>query len=106
MNEENITNLLTNRAELEGIHHLDENCFEQVVYCFNSNGRRFSISLSAIMHCLELAKKNGDLPKLPSSWCFNISENLPIEFDDDVFYDDFSEIDRWKTGSCDEMENG
>lgn len=90
MAEESISNILINRAELESIHHLDENCFESVVYCFNSEGRKFSLSLSTILCCLELAIKNNELPKLPSSWCFAISDKLPIEFDDDTYYDDLT----------------
>lgn len=102
MSDEEI--ILLNRAKLESIHHLDDNCFEQTVFLFNSDGAKFSVGLTSILECLENAIKNGELPKLPSSWCYSASDRLPVDFDHDVFYDDYSEAEKWKSGCSDEKD--
>ena len=42
------------------------------------------MGLSTVLECLIFAVRNGDLPKLPSSWVSNVSRVYNIYISDDV----------------------
>lgn len=74
-----------NRAEVEnGEEIYCDNCFEQVVFFLKDNEHEFSMGLSTVLECLLFAVRNGDLPKLPSSWISNVSRVYNIDTSDDA----------------------
>ena len=81
-----------NRAEVEEAEHIIcNNCFEQVVFLLKDKDHEFSVGLSTIVECLAFAIKNGDLPKLPSSW-LNLVDSLyrsVYSFDENLCYYDY-----------------
>lgn len=74
-----------NRAEVEkGEEMCCDNCFEQVVFFLKDKEHEFSMGLSTVLECLIFAVRNGDLPKLPSSWVSNVSRVYNIDISDDT----------------------
>lgn len=89
MDEEKCKEIFFNRAEIENAESmLCDNCFERVIFRLKDNDHEFSLGLITILECLEFAIKNGDLPKLPRSWCADTGDAYNIEFDDDISYYD------------------
>lgn len=64
----------SNRAEFKGEQHKDvtgcENCDESLVFAMRDNYHEFSLGLRTILKCLEVAEKEGYVPKLPPEWWF------------------------------------
>jgi hypothetical protein len=77
MNRKKHEKIFFNRAEVteaERIHC--DNCFEQVVFMLRDKEHEFSLGLSTVLECLAFAVVNGDLPKLPGSWCRNAEDSV------------------------------
>ncbi|MEG1404256.1 MAG: hypothetical protein RSC52_02015 [Oscillospiraceae bacterium] len=63
-----------NRAEFLREKHHDvsgcENCDESLVFAMRDNYHEFFLGLRTILKCLEIAEKEGYVPKLPPEWWF------------------------------------
>ena len=90
MNESANKEIFFNRADVERAEKMCcDNCFEQVVFLLKDKDHEFSMGLTTVLECLEFAIKNGNLPKLPMSWCSDVGSSFDLAFDDDVsYYDD------------------
>lgn len=89
MNNLNHKEIFFNRAEVEQAERITcEHCFEPVVFLLSDKEHKFSIGLSTILQCLNFAIKNGDLPKLPSSWCSDVNNAFDFYLDEEVSYYD------------------
>lgn len=89
MNNDNTGEILINKAEVENAEHiLCDNCFEPVVFLLRDKDHEFSVGLTTLLECLAFAIRNGDLPKLPASWCSDVSNAFRIRLGDDVSYYD------------------
>lgn len=90
MDNINHKEIFFNRAEVEEAERIScDNCFESTVFLLKDNTHSFSMGLSTVLECLEFAIKNGDLPKLPASWCDKVGDTYDLAFDDDVTYFDY-----------------
>jgi len=91
MSQEKHDEIFFNRAKVEGAEQIHcDNCFEQVVFMLRDNHHEFSIGLSTVLECLAFAITNGDLPKLPCSWCNNVENTFGKDiFDNDTRYHDY-----------------
>jgi len=79
-----------NRAEiLEAENMSCENCFEQVVFLLKDREHEFSMGLTTVLQCLAFAISQGELPKLPRSWCSDVEHAFDIMFDEKISYCDY-----------------
>lgn len=80
----------SNRAEVRGAERIHcDNCFEQVIFMLRDKDHEFSMGLTAMIECIAFAIRNGDLPKLPRSWCADVEKTLNIAFEDNISYYDY-----------------
>lgn len=78
-----------NRAEAESGERMScDNYFESTVFLLRDSTHEFSLGLSSVLECVEFAIKNGDLPKLPKSWCKSVEDTYNVEFDEDISFRD------------------
>lgn len=74
LKQKDIKEIFFNRADIENSEKIAcDNCFEHVVFMLHDKNHEFSIGLSTVLECVAFAIKNGDLPKLPSSWVANVN---------------------------------
>ena len=52
---------------------LCENCDEVLAFAMRDNFHEFSIGLSTILECLQIAEKEGYVPPLPDEWWFKLN---------------------------------
>lgn len=86
---------MENRAEaMAGERIVCENCSERVVFLMKDKDHEFSVGLTMVLQCLEFAVRNGDLPKLPSSWVGAVERAYDVQFEDEAWYNDFQTIQK------------
>ena len=91
LNKENIQEIFFNRADIKDSEQIVcQDCFERVVFMLRDKDHEFSIGLSTVLECVMFAIKNGDLPKLPSSWLKDIDYAYDTGFSecDNISYND------------------
>lgn len=90
MDENQHKEIFFNRAEVESAERIGcESCFEQVVFSLRDNHHEFSVGLTTILECLAFAISQGELPKLPRSWCADVEHALNVEFGEEISYYDY-----------------
>lgn len=93
MDETKNKEIFFNRADVEDAERLScENCFESTVFLMKDKNHEFSVGLSTILKCIEFAIQQGELPKLPDSWCDAVASRYSIYFDEDATYHDPNNI--------------
>lgn len=92
MSEDKNKEIFFTRAEVKAAERIAcDNCFESTVFLMKDKDHEFSVGLSTILQCVEFAIKQGQLPKLPDSWCSSIGSRYNIWFDDDAMYHEYHE---------------
>lgn len=82
MDDEKIKKIFFERAEVKNAERMCcDHCFEQIVFALKDQNHEFSIGLTTVLECLEFAISQGELPKLPRSWCYDVEHTLNIELD-------------------------
>lgn len=90
MNDEKCKEIFFNRAEVESAERIScEKCFERVVFSLKDNYHDFSVGLTTVLECLAFAISQGELPKLPRSWCADVEHALNITFGEEISYYDY-----------------
>ena len=84
MDNNKLKEIFIDRAEVEDAERvICDNCFEHAVfYLRDSQGREFSLGLMTVLECVVFAISQGELPKLPSDWLYDV---------DNVYGTDLSE---------------
>lgn len=95
MKKKNHNRILFNRASVKKAERISCNiCQEQVVFSLkDKQNNSFSVGLTTILNCLSFAIEQGELPKLPRSWCSDVEHCLKISFDDEISYYDYSNFE-------------
>ena len=61
------------RAVLEEAEEMVcDQCDERVIFHLRDREHEFTMGLSTVLQCLMFAIEQGDLPKLPLSWCTDV----------------------------------
>ena len=74
MNKKQNEKIYHNRAIALSAHdHVNcESCFENLVFAMRDNNHDFSLGLSTVLECLNIAEKEGYVPKLPAEWWIDV----------------------------------
>ncbi len=90
MEDKTCKEIFFTRAEIKDAERICcDRCFEQVVFALKDKDHEFSIGLTTVLECLEFAISQGELPKLPRSWCSDVEAALSVSFDDEISYYDY-----------------
>ena len=61
-------------------------CDERVIFHLRDKDHEFTMGLSTVLECLMFAVEQGDLPKLPLSWCTDVDYAYGTGYSDDTRY--------------------
>ena len=90
MDKKQHNEIFFNRAEVESAEQIAcDKCFEQVVFSLKDNYHEFSIGITTVLECLAFAIYQGNLPKLPRSWCADVERALNITLGEEISYYDY-----------------
>ena len=90
MEDKTCKEIFFTRAEIKDAERICcDRCFEQVVFALKDKDHEFSIGLITVLECLEFAISQGELPKLPRSWCSDVEAALGVSFDEEISYYDY-----------------
>lgn len=95
MNDKEYHDIFFNRANVENAEKQTcESCLEPVVFFLkDQKNNEFSMGLSTILECIAFAIQEGNLPKLPEKWLYNVDSryNTCLSQYEDISYSENTE---------------
>ncbi|MBR5087932.1 MAG: hypothetical protein IK093_00740 [Ruminiclostridium sp.] len=81
------------RVSLEEIEEMVcDGCDEKVIFHLRDKDHEFTMGLSTVIECLMFAVEQGDVPKLPLSWCSDVDYVYGTGYSEETkyYYEDSS----------------